>query len=198
MKLPLKAAKGAEQAPLEPEYNLMDWNEAEVAVLIDNISKVEFRPLIDKNPVYGEPDMMRALMTCTFRKQILHNFGAGIAKIIEDNIEFTKDPVKFVPKLAYVVHEQDGRMLIENVHGTRQYRIPEDAVKRQEIPTPLGLTYHIPFARIIFEGPIHIGYDHGLAIWFAEEYVRLLNDPFVKQWSVYHKANPLLRVRNPR
>lgn len=198
MKLPLKAAEGAEQAPLEPVYNLLDWNEAEVAVLIEGISKIEFRAELDRSPVYGEPDMLRALMTCTFRKQLLGNLGRGVARVIEDNIEFTKAPSKFVPKLAYVIHEQDGRVLIENVHGTRTFVIPEDAVKREEVPTPLGLTYHIPFARIIFEGPIHIGYDHGLAIWFAEEYVRLLNDSFVKQWSVYHKANPLLRVRNPR
>lgn len=198
MKLPLKAAEGAEQAPLEPVYRLSDWNEAEVAMLISSLAKVEFRSLVEQKAIYGEPDMLRALMACELRKPFLDNLGAGVAKVIKEDLPFTRDPIAFVPKCAYVIHEHEGKVLVENIHGTRHYAIPEDAVKRQEIPTPLGLTYHIPFAYILFEGPIHIGYDHGLAIWFAEEYVMLLNDPFVKQWSVYHKANPLLRVRNPR
>lgn len=198
MKLPFQTAGGVEGAPAEPVYYLSDWNEAEVAMLISTLAKVEFRALVDQKPVYGAPDMLRALMTCELRKPFLNNYDAAVAKVIKDEIPFTREPIAFVPKCAYVIHEQDGKMYVENIHGTRRYEIPEDAVKRQEVPTPLSFTYHIPFAHILFEGPVHIGYDHGLAIWFAEEYVMLLNDPHVKQWSVYHKSNPLLRVRNPR
>lgn len=194
----------AQTSAPEEGRNLLDginaWAESEVGLQLFKLYHIQ--PHHDRNnySIFGCMQMLdRVLATSPHADIIEKALSFPIHKVVNGELSFDSSPERVVPRFAYVVIDLGlgNGVRIETVHGTHGFTIPDECVQRGEIPTPLPVMYHVPFGVFLFGSVVRIGYCHDLAIFFAEEYVRLLNEPFVKQWGVFNASNPLYRVRKP-
>lgn len=197
MKLPVSTGVDVYDSEI-PVADLSNWSEVEIGRMVSAIRNMTPISPLEDVPIFGSNEMLAALQASPLGDVLTRNMDAAITLAATRKVKFTTDPIKFVPMVAYVIHEYEGQVVVENVHGTRSYVIPEEFVQRGELPVPMGVIYHVPFGSFIYDGVVRIGYDHNLAIWFAEEYLQILKSDYVTHWAQFHKSNPLLRVRNPR
>lgn len=198
-KKPFKTGDAPADVPVFPFDSIDEWTEPEIGLLVHGLFNLSIHHTAANYSVYGTlPMLASVLLNGPYAETLSKHLDYSIQKIESGEIPLTPAPTKVVPRLAYVVKDLGvgNGVRIETVHGTSGFTVPEDSIERDTVPTPLAMIYHVPYGVFIFDSVVRIGYNHDLAIFFAEEHVRLLNHPFVKAWGVFHKSNPLLRVRN--
>lgn len=198
-KKPFKSGDAAASEQPLPTIDLNDCSEPEIGLMVFGMFNISVHHTAENYSIYGTEPMLNAMLSeGPHAEALAKQLDFPVMKIRRKEIPLVTSLNKIVPRLAYVVKDigEGQGVLVSTVHGTSEFVVPEEFVDRRTVPTPLSMIYHVPFGIFIFDAPVRIGYCHDLAIFFAEEHVRLLNHPFVKAWGIYHKSNPILRVRN--